>query len=99
MNKIGQKQSREVLICNLYCQELLRKNKVCLVDINTCVLPEDEHSLTNTKYVTGYTPHTYTLSIVTISQVFHLQAHRLGLDQVQEVHQCQLHRDHAHHSE
>jgi len=31
-------------------EELLRKNKVCIVDINTCVLPEDEHSLTNTKY-------------------------------------------------
>lgn len=31
-------------------EELLRKNKVCIVDINTCVLPEDELSLTNTKY-------------------------------------------------
>ena len=31
-------------------QELLRKNKVVIVDINTCVLPEDEPSLTNTKY-------------------------------------------------
>ena len=28
----------------------MRKNKVVIVDSNTCVLPEDEHSLTNTKY-------------------------------------------------
>ena len=94
---LDRNRSREVLICHLCCQELLRKNKVCLVDINTCVLPEDEHSLTNTKYV-AHCAYLHSI-IVTISQVFHLQAHRLGLDQVQEVHQCQLHRDHAHHSE
>ena len=29
---------------------MLRKNKVCIVDITTCVAPEDEQSLTNTKY-------------------------------------------------
>ena len=33
-----------------FFQELLRKNKVVIVDINTCVLPEDEASLTHTKY-------------------------------------------------
>ena len=52
-----------MLIFNLYCQELLRKNKVCLVDINTCVLPEDEHSLTNTKYVAHHTPTLCLLSL------------------------------------
>ena len=31
-------------------QELLRKNKVFIVDITTEVGPEDEHSNTNTKY-------------------------------------------------
>ena len=31
-------------------QELLRKNKVFIVDITTEVGPEDDHSLTNTKY-------------------------------------------------
>ena len=41
------------IVCNYKLslfQELLRKNKVCIVDINTSVTPEDEHSLTNTKY-------------------------------------------------
>ena len=28
----------------------MRKNKVCIVDISTSVLPEDEESMTNTKY-------------------------------------------------
>ena len=38
-------------VFNLFlCQELLRKNKVFIVDITTEVGPEDEYSLTNTQY-------------------------------------------------
>lgn len=39
-----------MIMFSFHFQELLRKNKVVIVDINTCVLPEDEPSLTNTKY-------------------------------------------------